>query len=137
MGTIRHRQTINNRLTLYTQEDHPGRLGVIIDGGAGSKSAALTYLSPEEVDHLVLHALGMTKPEDPDQMAEGDYAYAVSAVRQWQATKAQIETRRATAAERDQILKDAGFTAPHTSLSPMVQNLVDQVLTERRKAEQK
>lgn len=128
-------QPINDRLTVNTNAGIPGSLTIAIPSRNGLDRRQAT-LSPGEVDNLVLYALSMTKPGDLDPNAEEDYQAAMAAVRVWQSTRATRESVRRRDAERDQILKDAGFSLPYWNSAPAVQFLVDQLI-EARKAGQK
>lgn len=126
-------QPINDRLTISTNA--PGSLTIVIPSHDDLDRRQAT-LTPEEADQLVLHALGMTKPEGLDPNAEEDYEAAMEAVRIWQATRAARESVRQREAERDQVLKEAGFRFPSVNQSPRVHYIVDKLI-EARKAGQK
>lgn len=128
-------QPISKRLTLHTQDGYPGSLGVNIDSGA--RTAEATFLTPSEADQLVLHALGMTKPEVLDGPATAAYGDAVNAVRTWQRHAAEIWQQETLDAERNRILRDANIGIAYDNATQGARALVDMVIAERRKAEQK
>lgn len=129
------RQTISKRLTINTLEGHPGGLGVTLDNGAIAEAA--TFLTPEEVDKLVMSALIMTRPEDLDPNSEEDYEAAVDAVRVWRATRATRGSVRRRDAERDAVMKEAGYVRlTYTEAGPALRRLVDQLIEARKAGQQ-
>lgn len=129
-------QPISPALVLGTAEGRPGYI-YVTSLGKGFEDPRTAELTPEEADQLVLHALSMTAPPDLGINEGAAFQSARDAVRAWQVVRANHESLRQRDAERDQLLKDAGFKNPYTSMPDPVRALVDMVITERRKAEQK
>lgn len=125
-------QPINDRLAVNTNAGVPGSLTIVIPshGDLDRRQATLT---PGEVDQLVLYALSMTKPGDLDPNAEEDYEAAMEAVRVWQGTRARREGVCRRDAEREAVMKEAGYrNLTYADAVPPLQFLVEQLIAARK-----
>lgn len=130
------RDVIAEGVVLNTTSDRPGHLCVTVhDYGGGFPR--FRYLTPEEVDKLVLSALSMTKPEDLDLNSEEDYQDAMDAFRVWQGTRATRESVRRREDERDAVVKEAGYRrVTYAESGPAFRYLVDQLIEARKAGQQ-
>lgn len=127
-------QPINDRLTVNTNT--PGYLTLVIPSREGLDRRQAT-LTPKEVDQLVLSALSMTKPEDLDPNAEEVYEDAMEAIRVWLDTRDTRESVRRRDAERDAVLKEAGYVRlTYAEVDSPFRYLVDQLIEARKAGQQ-
>lgn len=125
--------TTDPTLQIIRGSENPGGLTLRIRDSSGLPASEV-MLTPSEADQLVLTALALTTPAGGTFTG---YDSAESAVRSWQREAAEIRHLDDETAARNRILREAGIGIAYDHATQGARALVDLVIAERRKAEQK